>query len=880
MNFNEKENKNNFSQSSGESNSLPSATSSKPSLSGVVSRTSVEDIINSNVYRKYIGNITTSCLLKGNTDVSVKPVLYEIGLRSCDEKEVFKRVSPQYGIAQTITTSQVVLSELTGLHKRFPAFSGIFEYCDLSAIGHQLGRALGFYTSTGTLNCAMIRGGEEASIIHLGTSVDPVSASRNSVFIPRDLHLDDCPGAFYVLAASANAYGSTVFSNFTPVDAAGSVILNEPVDESCVIGVFQAMRILLKLYSDSGYGDVMALAITRGLHSSLSVVGHTDEGAYMRRVFRRGGYAAPFGGILSNEPKGYRGIPIPVSRNRAIITGIIDGIALATAGLVSVCAPTCLKDGLVYPRVFSSSALTPDGKALEIARRISESSGEFSELYCKSLATLFGVTGSDALSSRALQAAFASCCAESDRHLKYETVSPFYWIEPTSLFSQNFATPSNDAGFGCLTLTTEKKEISLFPEAKELSNYASATMITYEHRSARTVGYALHCSSNVLDGLAYVLPAQFAPDEVVLCGSVEGPNHLIDQRSPLSSYMWVRGQSPIPAPAEFIYTGGHVKAYVLHAYMDPDTFLFSNNHTVMRGEMNNKVEITCAAPNAVKSGKLGVVPRDICRKRNCGAEALMNAVIRSGASAEADYGSFIFSKSAVKIARVSDPLPPILQVDSSALEQSQSRSHELKGNKLPVIGLGLPANGIPPPAVRRVIGGDTTFTIKGGILKKTGQLRNDGPVGKSVPGTVSSSTVTPLTPISQSKVTSNNEFKSLMNAVGKRGGKTSASVLTPAEMADTVTAAAVIEDYVKEAGLSETYNVFEQARLSMLTEGYSEDYINAALMTAGDSLSTYVDTAYPTGDLNIVMNLPSETSAGVEHGSMEEGAAPPGAVPQ
>lgn len=55
----------------------------------------------------------------------------------------------------------------------------------------------------------------------------------------------------------------------------------------------------------------MALYITKGFHSFMSVAAITDEGGFFRDVILRGQISAPYGRITAAGAQGCVGLPLP-----------------------------------------------------------------------------------------------------------------------------------------------------------------------------------------------------------------------------------------------------------------------------------------------------------------------------------------------------------------------------------------------------------------------------------------------------------------------------------------------------------------------------------------------------------------------------------------
>lgn len=196
----------------------------------------------------------------------------------------------------------------------------------------------------------------------LGSFIAPVSSYHNCVFIPHLVGIPASPNVLPNLIAAITDEG-TVATDYLSIDASN----NRPIiphvnkhafSQACV----DALRILGGNFKQAGAGDLFALGVTRSIHQVLTVVGHTDEGAIMRDVFRQGAFAISHGGIHFGMHE-YTGIPTLRTSSVSAACGLVDSVALKIAALVAHCDPgnalTALNSEWLSTQVDGTDAATP-----------------------------------------------------------------------------------------------------------------------------------------------------------------------------------------------------------------------------------------------------------------------------------------------------------------------------------------------------------------------------------------------------------------------------------------------------------------------------------------------------------------------------------------
>jgi porphobilinogen deaminase len=104
---------------------------------------------------------------------------------------------------------------------------------------------------------------------------------------------------FCALVAAANSVGSRVVTDVLALsnDNNSPTIVryeNAQLAQGCMAGI----RMIMSMMDISCAGAIGAYAITKGVHSIATVVGHTDEGSWMRTVLRQGKFCPSYGGVF------------------------------------------------------------------------------------------------------------------------------------------------------------------------------------------------------------------------------------------------------------------------------------------------------------------------------------------------------------------------------------------------------------------------------------------------------------------------------------------------------------------------------------------------------------------------------------------------------
>lgn len=613
--------------------STPPGTVDSP-LSGLVSTTTNGRIVANNHYRRYAGRVTAEFRLNGQPDAAHKRVMYEIGRVYQNRARMCSNRAPdEMRVAQPLRTSEVLMTDLIGICKRFTATPPNFSVVDLSYVGEKLGRALAAYVQTGGLNCADIRGAAVMAIRTIATRDGPINPSLGHVMVARAVDVN-VAGTFAVLTACVNGAGSTVYTDDIAVDMNNQVVLQEPVDAACALAVVNAMHILLSMYEACGQGSTIAYAIIRGLHSVASVVGHSDEGGWTRDVLRAGGFIRPYGGISVINGGFHYALPMPTLTSESTFCALCDSILLGSAGLAARADPCVEFEGRVYPTVIYATSevrVEPGGDVagnvqhgVDNHAQIALQGGAWSGNFISLLGSLFKTSGG-AKAVEHLTRSITSCGPTP--HIQHATIAPYFWIEPTTLYKEGRTSYADAHGHALLVGTLGTYAMPFFEQYTVTGDFGGTYGVGVRMRTMRTCGLVMALLDHPQNGLGNVVPKSFLEDRAMCKGGANTFEAARAAGNTLDTYHWPRQQNELAHPACFMYLGYSIGMKVQKTVYDDNNEAWVINHTPTTAELAGSIVITAVAPQRINNNALGWagLPRGVRRARCLAAEALTNA---------------------------------------------------------------------------------------------------------------------------------------------------------------------------------------------------------------------------------------------------------------
>jgi len=615
-------------------------------LSGLLARPRTGRPADHTTFRKYRSAVQTGATIGALRDTRYGTITYEIGSRYHGVERALAPPAEDYvSFDGSYHTSHHVCDDFVGFARKYSNFSADFSRSSLGGLVERLGRGLAAWTFFNDVDSDALTAGRPIRITALGAQLTPINSLTTSIFVPRLVDSTLHPDVFSVIIAAAASLDVDVVTDMLEVDINDNRAVVPTVDAAGFPrAVVDALRLLGANMAAHDQGPLFSLCLTRGLHGVATVVGHTDEGGVTRSILRRGVVGSPFGGIHCGLET-YSGLPALSSNSTVEVAAFIDAILLSTSALVAHCDPGLLVDGVWFPTVYQGSGgtdpelrpgehQTADPAAgVRNYRNIQADYQKFSRLYLPGLAKIFALPGDTAVPERVMCGS-ARDLPQTDRHLVYPSISPYFWIEPTSLIPASFlSSPAETEGFASKGGGSSESTVPAWDQIVQTAGTdVSFSSYVVSMRSARSSNFLCHWNGHPLNGLGCVTVRQLDPSAIIQ----PGPDAInpqirdrVEAESPLSSYLWTRGQSFLCVPGEFINLQTTMGIHVRHVTFD-DTGLPTEEHVPhVREFASASIHFSIGKPLGIAAGASNGEASDARRARTKATRALAAARART-----------------------------------------------------------------------------------------------------------------------------------------------------------------------------------------------------------------------------------------------------------
>lgn len=570
-------------------------------------------------YRRYKSNVRTESTIGGVPDSRVTQITYEVGRRYTRLTQAL--ASPDeagHRVECSYPTASSLVEDFIGLARKYSNFSASFEYSSLAPLVERLGRGLAAASLYGGVTSDNLRAQQPLNVNVLGTYDGPVNSLVNTVFIPRLVNSSISGDVFSVLVQAAAGEGAAVATDVLELDA----VTRQPIiplvgADGLPRAIVSALRILGSNMIAADQGPLFAYALVKGLHSVATVVGHTDEGGATRDMLRAGRLSIPFGGIHYGLPV-YAGLPALSSNQVVDVAAFVDSLCLTSAALVAHADPGILYDDKWFPTFYqgtgSADAVVRPGQHQEGTPAMGQRNAaqyladlpKFLDLYIPALSKLFSAEGSNEVAVTVARTAGSTMPLDS-RHFCHASITPHYWIEPTSLIPHDFLGSQAEANGSGSYATVDSPRSRLAWEDIEASGECDTSFSGYAAvmRNPRSAWFFAHWLGHGLNGLGAITVRQLDPTGIIQPGACDARPDVrdrVENNDPFTDFMWVRGQSPFPAPGEMLNLAGTVGFFVKHITMDDDGIPTVEHVPTSREFASTSVTIQVGRPVGISNG--------------------------------------------------------------------------------------------------------------------------------------------------------------------------------------------------------------------------------------------------------------------------------------
>nr|QXV86391.1 capsid protein [Totiviridae sp.] len=624
-------------------------------VTGLITGGRYREALKNEVCRRYLTTVNIRAHLGRAPRYESRTIIHEIKFRnSLDDSKAGKAKVDWPALRRNLTggdlridggyiTPELIRQELEGYRPK-NAYQPDWMSFNHDGIVYMLAAMYAMTTVVDDVSTADFRApGEKVALVGFVRDDDIRAISSSAVFVPKNCGYFGRGRAFCALVHAAHLAGSKVISDYVLLDKDGCPVIPEVSGGLLAEQCCEALGVLANMYDAAGRGDVFSLACTKGVHAVLTVVGQSDEGAFMRDVLRMCTYAIPRGGIPA-KTVAWPGFGLVSAQDKTGMETWVDQIALVTAAAVAHCDPMLTINNKVIPTIINLESKTPSGAPCTdedyfhaAKAHIYTQFAEFSRLYTHALARCFGFTGriEEGIGSASgqLQAMFQALVP--NRHLKYQVVAPFFWIEPTGMLPRNaFGTDAEKAGSGSLVGPNDSHTMDYLEGAvrKDAPN-DEYSQYYVPFTSARNCGLVLLCNGSPNDGLGQAYITQAEPQSFVMTKmAAEDMNAILKENDlgvPLSQLVWTRGQSKICHPAEMVHVDDMILLTLVHCHGSYSRREYYKNVPDATLVLDSKLEIWAKWPQRIINDKANKESNEIKRERTRASVAIttvLNAV--------------------------------------------------------------------------------------------------------------------------------------------------------------------------------------------------------------------------------------------------------------
>lgn len=500
-------------------------------------------------------------------------------------------------------------------------------------------------------------------IVALNSIDDSAALADSTVFISQNVGSRPHSGVFWTLANAVGACGTTVCTDrVVLVDGTAPMAVSRS-GPALWRDILDALRILGELYDRASAGERFAYAFFKGLHHVNSVVAHGDEGGLIRDIWRECSMPKPYGGLPADCPL-HGGLPtVTLQAPYSALCAIVDSLSLQSAAAVAHCAPLVFNNqgearpvvviGYLSELARTGAGTPPADDAPEAEKKaysslcqkvaeerlvhantlrgpLLDTMAEFSTRYLPALARLLDMNvmdnGDERCHSWMWMAASFVLDSPDNRHLvKNAVLAPYFWIEPTTILPRNkFGNPAEVHGWASLGAGDEQHRHRWFDYVEVVdSENCGWHSYTIRFEGARKALWMSCLADHKDDGLAQVHFKRIHADSLMLISNQAGdgdPTKAWASKTNLGKYLWKRGQSKLPHPAECLHLDSFATISVNHYKPAEQSWLAA--FPCSQEIKDAVIDTFTSRPHGCGYFRANDEPNSVSRRRTAGAYAL------------------------------------------------------------------------------------------------------------------------------------------------------------------------------------------------------------------------------------------------------------------
>lgn len=443
--------------------------------------------------------------------------------------------------------SEMTNSRMQQALVKFSEYTFSYELADFSGLAYYIACHLSWDSYHGEISLAHLSRNVVPRVTLLKQAEYADVRLMNSVYLPGALvERDAC--AFMVLV-----YACAGLNVEVKTDQAGAAILRNPArysTERIRHGAWRALQMLSHNAEIDKAGVVIDFAIFCGFNFCTTLCGHTHEGAWLRNLVRAVRFRRPSGMVVAPNA-GDQVVThwmIPVGGERSTSAMMVDSVIAVGAATFSLVDPGIKINGAYHATVMYAAGDNEEVWQREHAADLPTLVASIAEAWSAAFFQCCGGIACEVSVAALLIDAAGRADLANDHHLKYKTIAPLYWVEPTTIVTKSChgGVKEGAPGAPLAYVGDNGTEVRL---SCSVERFGASTVATFKDRGARYNPWIVSCLVHPQDGLGSAVFVDVSVNQIA-CAGVENVEAAVVARRPVGDFLWTHGDCQIPAPSE------------------------------------------------------------------------------------------------------------------------------------------------------------------------------------------------------------------------------------------------------------------------------------------------------------------------------------------